>query len=88
MEQNSTYEQWVQDRDKWYITTLTDHGCHIDDILAGKWEQLHITLKVNMNDETETLYIKDRQVGESHKMHPTYTERIRQANQIQPKGES
>ena len=83
-QQQSTWDQYIQSRDKWYVSTLSDAGVHIDDILEGNWDKLQITCKTNLAEGTETLCIKDAPIGQPHKMHPTHIEQIRQANNIKP----
>jgi len=75
-QQDWTVKTWTESRDKWYVTTLSDAGVHPDDILSGNWTPHHISLKVNVQEQTETLYIKDKQIGDSHKLHPDILAKI------------
>lgn len=72
----STYRQWVEDRDKWYVSTLVEHGVLPEDILQGKWDQHCISVKVDIIKEVEILCIKGEPIGEPHRLHPEAIVRI------------
>lgn len=48
MIENSTYAQWVEGRDKWYVNTLAEMGVHPSDILSGNWQEHGISIKVDI----------------------------------------
>lgn len=73
---DNTLQQWTENRDRWYVDTLAYHGVAPEDILSGNWAPHHISLKVNVQEQTETLYIKDKQIGDSHKLHPDILAKI------------
>jgi len=79
-----TYDQWLEKRSQWYVGTLVDAGVHIDDVLAGDWRSIYLSCKVDPVASTETLLIKDKQIGEPLVMHPLYALKLKQQANLLP----
>lgn len=77
-----TMEQYIEARDKWYVTTLSEAGTLPEDILNGNWEALGISLRVDTYKGEETLCIKGEPIGVSMKMHPDHLQKIKKEQEL------